>query len=164
MKKEYLFLVIPTWVVLGYLLIGFESSKNFYRYNITMSLPEVQDSFSEDALKSYLKSSNVKFPEVAFAQAKLETGDFSSDIFKENNNLFGMKMAYQRPKTSIGINRGHATYSDWKMSVLDYAIYQSKYLSKAKSQEEYLKLLSNSYAEDPRYIKKLRKILDSLEF
>jgi len=42
------------------------------------------------------------------AQAGFETGNFTSVIFKENNNLFGMKLPKVRKTTAIGENRGHA--------------------------------------------------------
>lgn len=53
------------------------------------------------------------------SQAAFETGGFTSDIFKENNNLFGMKEAGQ--SLVIGVNRGHAVYNSIADSIADYA-------------------------------------------
>lgn len=58
-----------------------------------------------------------------FCQAAFETGNFSSVIFREQNNLFGMKLARIRPTTATGEQRGHATFKSIADSVKDYAIY-----------------------------------------
>ena len=111
-----------------------------------LSSPE----FSKQMLAEYLKKLKVKYKDIVIAQAKLESGGFSSPIFKENNNLFGMKMAEKRPTVAIGVNRKHAVYHDWLFSVIDYAMLQSKILSKAKSREQYLAYLDDNYSELPK--------------
>lgn len=70
-----------------------------------------------------------------FAQAAHETGNFTSDIFKENNNLFGMKLARVRKTTAIGENRGHAVYKSIEDSIADYWLYNRalNYLSSYSS-------------------------------
>ncbi|MBC7915529.1 MAG: glucosaminidase domain-containing protein, partial [Pyrinomonadaceae bacterium] len=83
------------------------------------------ESFSEPALLAFMKKLKIKYPETVLSQARLETGNFTSDIFKENHNLFGMKVAEKRPTSAIGVHRGHAQYRDWKDSVVDYALFQS---------------------------------------
>lgn len=117
------------------------------------------DAFSVDKFKSYLEELNVKFVDVVYAQAQLETNGFKSRIFKENNNLFGMKQAMQRSSTNIGEQHGHAYYESWRQSVLDYALYQCKYLSEVTTREQYLQYLKDNYAEDPNYFNKLTKLL-----
>lgn len=125
-------------------------------------LPVAGEVFSNEALLDYMKKLNMKFYKIVYAQAVLETGHFKSDSFKNGNNLFGMKVAKQRPTTAIGEYLGHAKYSSWKQSVMDYALYQSKYLSKIKSKEEYFSYLQKNYAEDPGYIKKIKSIMGKL--
>jgi hypothetical protein len=122
--------------------------------NITKDEP-----FSEEALVSYIEELNIKFANIVIAQAKLETANFSSRIFKENNNLFGMKVAKIRPTTNKGEQYSHAVFSSWKESVIDYALYQARYLYSLKTEEEYLSYLSQSYAEDKKYVEKLKKII-----
>lgn len=117
-----------------------------------------RDKFSEELLLEYIFELNLKFPEIVFAQAKLESGNFSSPIFKENHNLFGMKVAKTRPTTALGVRRNHAYYNNWRASVLDYALYQAAFLRKIKSEDEYYDYLSRSYAEDPNYIGKVKNI------
>lgn len=119
---------------------------------------EIEDSFSLKSLKDYIHSLNLKHSDIIIAQAIQETGHFKSNIFKENNNLFGMKKAYQRPTTCIAVNKGHAVYSDWKSSVLDYALWQSKY-GNYSNKEDYFEYLKRCYAQDNNYINKLKLII-----
>jgi hypothetical protein len=115
--------------------------------------------FSEDKLISKLKELNVKFPYIVFAQSKLETGSFTSRIFKENNNLFGMREAKQRITTAQGTENNHAYYHSWQESILDYAFYQCRYLSNINTEEQYFQYLSQSYAEDPSYVSILKSMI-----
>lgn len=57
------------------------------------------------------------------AQAAHETSNFTSKIFRENNNLFGMKFPKVRKTTAIGERYGHAIYNSLKESVEDIALY-----------------------------------------
>lgn len=113
--------------------------------------------FTPDNLMIVIERSGIRFPDIVFAQAMLETGHFKSRIFVEANNLFGMKLARSRPTTAIGEYSGHAMYEDWVSSVMDYALYQSAYLRKLKTRDQYYEYLSQNYAEDPDYVTKLRR-------
>lgn len=119
-----------------------------------------KDEFSEAKLKEYVLELNIKFPHIVLAQSQIESGYYKSHIFKENNNLFGMKEAKQRPTTNKGTENNHAYYDNWKESVVDYALYQSKYLSSLKTEREYLDYISQSYAEDPNYVSKIKRIIN----
>ena len=118
-----------------------------------------ENEFSREKLKAYILELNIKYPHIVMAQAEIETGHFTSTIFKENHNLFGMKVATKRPTTNKGEENGHAYYENWKESVVDYAFYSAQYLSDLKSEKEYLNYLSQSYAEDSTYVNKIRKII-----
>ena len=48
-----------------------------------------------------------------------------------------MKVPERRSTVVIGVNRGHAVYLDWKMSVIDYALFQEAYMS-GLTEDEYL--------------------------
>lgn len=114
--------------------------------------------FTEDSFIKEIKSLNFRFPHIVFAQSLVETGNFSSMIFKENNNLFGMKEARKRAHLARGTARGHAYYDNWKHSLYDYAFYYSEYLSDINSEEDYFYYINQRYAEDPNYDTKVRKI------
>ncbi len=117
--------------------------------------------FNEGKLIAKLKELNVKFPYIVLAQAKLETGNFSSKIFKENNNLFGMREAKQRITTAQGTENNHAYYHSWQESVLDYAFYQCRYLSNISTEAQYFDYLKQSYAEDTSYVNRLQTIINN---
>lgn len=117
--------------------------------------------FSEDSLIILLKDLNVKFPHIVLAQSIVETGHWTSRIFKENHNLFGMKEAYVRVHTAKGTQYNHAYYETWIESVYDYAFYQCRYLSSISAEEEYFQYLSRSYAEAPNYIQSLKNVIEN---
>jgi hypothetical protein len=115
--------------------------------------------FTPEKLKAYILELNIRFPYIVYAQAQLETGEFKSKIFKENNNIFGMKVARKRPTTNKGEENGHAYYNNWKESVVDYGFYSAQYLSNIKSEGEYFQYLGQNYAEDPNYVSKIKQII-----
>jgi uncharacterized FlgJ-related protein len=115
--------------------------------------------FSRERLVEYLKELNVKYPEIVVAQSEIETGHYSSNIFKENHNLFGLKEAKLRPTTAKGTNNNHAFYFSWRESCQDYALFQAAYLKNVKSEDEYLQYLKQNYAQDSSYINKIKIIL-----
>lgn len=119
--------------------------------------------FSEEELIEQLKELNIKFPHIVLAQAKIESATYSSNIFKYNHNLFGMKEAKQRITTALGTKRKHAYYRDWTQSVIDYGFYQATFLSKIKTEEQYFRYLGNSYAEDPNYLNKIKTLSTKLK-
>lgn len=128
-----------------------EKTKHHY-HKKTLYISEC-DKFSEEALLQYMKSINIKFPEVVFQQAKLESGGFTSNLFRKNHNLFGMKKAMQRVTLSIGKPNEYAYFKSWKECVIDYGLYQMRYFPKVKTQKEYIDKLCESYAENVHYKK-----------
>jgi hypothetical protein len=98
-----------------------------------------------------------------YAQAKHETGNFSSNIYKENKNLFGMKKPYKRSTTVKGENRGHATYSSGWSSIYDYFLRQQYFHIDYLSVKQYIERTKQSnYAEDPNYDKHWQVHYDAL--
>jgi uncharacterized FlgJ-related protein len=120
-----------------------------------------ENEFSEKNLKSLILEMNLKFPNIVLAQSKIESANFQSKLFKANNNLFGMRVAKKRPTTNSGENNGYAYYDSWKESVYDYGFYQVTQLSDIRTESEYLDYLSQYYAQDPNYLDKINKILES---
>jgi uncharacterized FlgJ-related protein len=120
-----------------------------------------KEQFSERALLSFMKKLKIKYPETVLAQARLETGNFTSDIFKENHNLFGMKVAGKRPTSAIGEHRGHAQYRDWKDSVIDYALFQSFIIAKLPKNniEEYRSYIQKFYSETSDYLVRIDRTI-----
>ena len=148
------FLVGSFFYLLGRYM-SLESLSDFEKEVLIVNLKNKND-FSEESFIEMLQDLNVKYPYIVLAQARIESGHYSSIIFKENHNLFGMKQANRRINTAEGTQYGHAFYQTWRESVYDYAFYQSRYLSSATTEEEYYYIIGKSYAEDPKYISKLK--------
>ncbi|MCH9735998.1 MAG: glucosaminidase domain-containing protein [Actinomycetia bacterium] len=104
-------------------------------------------------LKNFMGYSKVPTA-LIIAQAQLESGNFSSNIFKENHNLFGMKLPSRRPTMAIGENRGFAVYPSWMDSVVDYFLRQQAFgISNTEYVQEYMaQTVSSGYVHgDPGY-------------
>ena len=110
---------------------------------------------TKQELLDYMEMLGVKHKKIVLKQIMLETGNLTSDIYKENNNLFGMKEARQRQTTALGTNRGHAYYINWKSSIIDYLLWQRKYF---KGGDYYEFLESYGYAQSEDYINKLKEL------
>ena len=113
----------------------------------------------KDSVLNFIYDMRLEHPYIVYAQAVLESNDFTSNIFKENNNCFGMKVATVRQSTNKGSQYDHAVFDNWKDCIIDYALYQARYLSNIKTEEQYFTYLEQSYAEDPNYIQKLKSII-----
>ena len=126
--------------------------------NVTVACPHHEgDSLSLENLKKLMIDSHMEHPNIVMAQIRLESGNLSSKLTRENNNFLGMKYPAQRPTTSIGEKNGYANFATWEDCVYDYLIWQSRYAKKL-SVDEYYSYLSNVYAEDSSYIQKLKSI------
>jgi hypothetical protein len=159
---------IAILIVLGLLfMLGWFTGTNNYIINKINHTTEVTDTmlvhgekFSEEALIRLLKDCHIKYPHIVLAQAKLESGDFKSKMFKQNFNMFGMKLARQRITTALGEKSGHAYYRDWIDCVHDYGMYQSAIMCNVNNEVEYFTKLDERYAEDTTYISKLKHIIE----
>jgi flagellum-specific peptidoglycan hydrolase FlgJ len=134
-------------------------NKQSYNEEEVLIFTAKQNAFTNEKFIDEIKHMNFKFPHIVYAQALLETGRFKKPIFVENNNLFGMKEAIIRVNTSLGTENGHATYKNWRESLIDYALYYATYLSRIDNEDDYISYLSQKYAEDPNYANKLRELI-----
>lgn len=159
--KPFIYLI---WVFIGiglFMLFSFiyvpRVTKVYYKIESPRIIVE-DSSFTKEKLIIYVKSLNLKFPHIILAQAQLESGNFTSHIFKSNNNFFGMKQARSRPTTCIRLQHGHAYYNNWKDCVIDYALYQAAYLKNIRTEEQYYKYIGANYAESANYAKIVKGI------
>lgn len=101
----------------------------------------------------------IKEPDIVYKQAIIETGWFTSELFTDANNIFGMRMPRVRPTTAIGEYDYHAAYTHWYDSIKDYILFQDYYLNRGYSFSEYLLFLEDiGYATDTLYTSKLKSI------
>lgn len=127
--------------------------------NVTDTLMVHKEPFSEEALIRVMINSNIKFPHIVLAQAKLESGGFKSKIFKQNNNMFGMRMPRQRSTTAVREQNGFAFYHDWIDCLYDYALYQANIMSKINDDSEYFSRLEEKYCTDTGYVTSVKNII-----
>jgi hypothetical protein len=113
----------------------------------------------EERLVDEIAGLNFRFPHIVLAQEKLESNNFSSYLFKENNNMFGMKLASSRLTLANVSEHGYASYESWSESLMDYALYYSSYLRNVKTEREYYQFLSKFYAEDVAYVSKIQNLI-----
>ena len=135
-------------------------------HNSPTSLIIALDSWGEKELNdenilAFMEFVGIEHSHIVLAQMKLESGHYKSKLVKGNNNYFGMKHPSKRATTSLGSKNGFASYKNWACSVLDYALWQRTYASNL-SEKEYLDSLS-TYAEDKKYISKVKKLAKNLE-
>lgn len=155
-----LILFIPIIIMfLGVNIIPNKTAKLDIENTILLPISS-QNEFNEDKLIALIDRLNMKFPHIVLAQAKLESNEYSSRIFKESFNLFGMKEAKIRINLAKGTQYGHAFYNSWEESVYDYAFYYSTYLYPLKTENEIFQYLEKSYAEDKNYVTKLKSIIE----
>lgn len=106
-----------------------------------LNLKNLTDVMSEVGLSNKL---------FVLAQAVLETGNFSSRVCKEYNNLFGL---YDSK------NRDYYRFERWEDSVVGYG-KMIQYRYKGGNYLHFLKRIG--YAEDPRYITKIARMAKSI--
>ena len=115
--------------------------------------------FSPELLRQALIFEGVQAPDIAFKQAQLETGGFTSELFIVAKNLFGMRYARIRDTYAIGEHKSHAYYNTWLSSVRDYALWQAWYIENGHDLSNYYAFLQDiGYATDKWYISKLKGI------
>lgn len=165
LKMRYILLPLITLIVLilttSPIVIKEYIKSDYYEpQTMVINVNDTMNNFSEDKLIKLLKTLNVKYPHIVLAQAKIESGHYTSKIFKENHNLFGMKEARVRINTANGTQYNHAYYSNWRESVYDYAFYQCRYLGRVNTEQEYFTYLGQSYAEAPNYVQTLKVMIE----
>lgn len=139
--------------LLGYVLnihsviIKKESMDNIVTKIDTIKKDSVNVTLTDDSLLEELQARNIAHPKIVLAQAKLETGNYTSKVCLTHNNLFGLRKA----------DGSYYKFNHWKESVQAYKDYvQYKY----QSPNDYYQFLENiGYAEDKSYTDKLKKIV-----
>jgi flagellum-specific peptidoglycan hydrolase FlgJ len=89
-------------------------------------------------------------PALIVAQSVLETGWFTSPVFREGNNAFGLRLPRIRPTTAIGTFQGHAAYNSLADCVHDYFLRQ-RYFGISNGPLYVDDTIRSGYATDPRY-------------
>jgi len=92
-----------------------------------------------------LKRQQIPHANIVLAQSRLETGNYTSKVCKNKNNLFGIRKGNK-----------YKSYNSWKESISDYKrLISSRY----KNGDYYQFLERIKYAEDKMYIQSLKEIV-----
>src|SRR5574343_695271 len=104
--------------------------------------------------------SGLKYPSIASAISRLETGNNTSKLYKKYNNLFGFKI--NKRKIYIGHTKSkYCIYANKMDSVRDYSLWEASVIRRYKitSQNQFIYHLVRRYAKDVNYKKKLLKMI-----
>jgi|APGre2960657404_1045060.scaffolds.fasta_scaffold85035_2 uncharacterized FlgJ-related protein len=85
-------------------------------------------------------------PAVAIAQARIETGNYTSRVCLANKNLFGIK--FHKCKYVLGTNLNHASYKSYRDNIKCYIHIQNRYLRN----------IDGKYAEAKNYISVVKSV------
>lgn len=170
MKVTLMFVVIAT--VVASLMSSGKSDKK-----IVVKKPPIEDTtevitidsskLNRELLVSYILEKNISHPEIAYAIVRQES-NMCSDLFKSNNNLFGMRHPGVRPSKSLGSKKGFAHFEKWQHSVEDYKLYLEFVNGHTMNRKQYLSHLDRNYAHVgysnhlDKYFEEFNSIKDSL--
>ncbi len=164
MKRIILMLVLCGTALAGIAPQSTPHSRERFTYLIKRQIfidTIYERSLTPELLREALYYAEVISPEIAYKQALIETGYFSSELCIKANNIFGMRLARVRPTTAIGEYKYHARYRHWWDSVKDYKSLQEYYSQNGYDLTNYLVFLKEiGYATDKSYINKLKSIKD----
>jgi hypothetical protein len=126
---------------------------------VQQKLPFTPENFAKEVVKQ-----NIEHPDIAIAQAMIESAHFKSNIFLQNNNPFGMKFPEQRKTLAVKKNLGHAFYNHWIDAVKDYKLWQTERNLSGLNKDNYLQKLNKLYCFPPEcghndYAKKVKSLL-----
>lgn len=110
------------------------------------------EQINDSILYAFLKDNNAWYPEILLKQAKIESGNYASDVYINANNLYGMKKVGKRQTTQLNTTyKGYGMYTNWCESVLDRMLWDVNRFNNIKpTEEEYLEAMS-IYAETENY-------------
>lgn len=142
-------------------LLLFTSIKVCSQEKLVQKVVVQQDNnVTKEKLYEQIIKFGIKFPDIVFAQAMIESGELTSKLFKTANNMFGMRFPSIRETTAQGkTTSGYSRYEDWNFGVYDYFLWQDHMLRNRDeiTKSQYFSLLGRVYAEDPNYVSKVKK-------
>lgn len=150
-------------LILSVFLLSFVAVKKPIKEYIETEIVIKKEEVKEKEIFERIDELPFKYPEIVKAQAIIESSHFKSIVFKQNNNVFGMRLARVRTTLATGDNLKHATFKNVEESIIDRLLYESKYMS-GLSKEEYYSFLDRLYAEGDNYSKKLKQIIKNNNF
>lgn len=143
-----LMVITATCSIITYELIRSSYHKPEDSICVNLHYPEfLSEELNDSIMLLACEHFGIQEPRIVTAQAILETGWFTSKIFKGYNNPLGLY--------NSRINE-YCSYHHWSLAILDY---KKKIESKRKEGEDYYSFLERiGYATDKKYIEKVKQI------
>ena len=117
-----------------------------YVVNKAESIITFDVELNDSAITKELIKDGCILPNIAIAQAKIESSHYTSNKTFTNLNIFGIK--FHKCKYVKGVNNYQAVYSSYKDCIADYC----------EIQRLYLKNIDGHYAMDKRYVELIKKV------
>lgn len=109
---------------------------------------EISDSILYDALIHY----EVRYPKSVLAQAKLESGNYTSYVYKTKNNFLGLYNSKEKD---------YYEFEHWTQCIIAYKKLVEYKLKEGENYHDFLERIG--YAEDPAYVDKVKTIESNLK-
>ena len=114
-----------------------------------------------DSLISFLNECGAWYPDIIVAQAILESATFTSNIYNNTYNMFGMRKPHSRETTSLNTyENNYANYYNWQLSAIDRIHWDLNiFRNKKPTRDEYINKIGAIYAEEPTYLQRIDSII-----
>jgi flagellum-specific peptidoglycan hydrolase FlgJ len=115
------------------------------------TVPMTELEMSKDNFFSVCEMLSIKHPEVVYAQARLESGNFTSSHYVKRNNFLGIYDSR---------NHRYMSFEHWTDCLVAYRDkVQYRYKRNADRNDYMNWLVEIGYAEDPDYINKIKRMV-----
>ena len=106
---------------------------------------------TKDSFYRYCAFDSIRFPDVVWAQARHESGNFSSPLYRNKNNFLGLYDSRRKQ---------YMEFDHWTDCLTAYRRYvQYKYTGRDEIGEYISWLEDMGYAEDPEYTVKIERMM-----
>lgn len=128
---------------------------------LTLFSYPVEQPLTKENVYHEIRKQGIKYPELVFAQAMLESGELKSKLTRTNHNIFGMKLPSVRETTAQGSKNHHAFYVHWTESIRDYKLYQDFVIQKKglTNYKKYLSYINKVYSQTGDYHKRISRVI-----
>lgn len=104
-------------------------------------------SMTDSSILKELVKHKCVLPSIAIAQARIESGNYKSQVCKQNKNLFGIK--WHKCEFVAGEHLNHASYKSYKDNIRCYIHIQNRYLRN----------IDGKYAEAGGYVSMVKSMV-----
>lgn len=145
-RRRWTYLSYAIGIILFFFLIFRWHTAGIYKPVQVYQLPKSEVPLTDSAIAAVLVQNDCVLPSIAIAQARIETGNYTSKVCIENKNLFGIK---KHPcKYVVGELNDHAVFKSYEDCIKCYC----------EIQRRYLKSIDGKYAEDGNYISVIKQM------